>query len=351
MSGDGDETTISEDEEEDRRTVAEMYKLTWSNDEESEGQEDQAIPRSPSRKEGVRGSTKCSEDMSTSARVSSAKTKGEEEKCPEGGWQDQQTQEILDYARAEGRLPCVVWQADTPTFCEQLLNTERYTLLEEDEQMTAIHLTSLYGQSDGWPAEKGDPIYVVKHLGEKNAQPTLKNPDGHLLIKDWNSTHKEEMTEIKELHAGAACAEGKGSGRKGRKTSGPANKKTKQPKGSKRSKPGRQTARAVKLRIAEKLGDGQKEAACQGQAHSVETPHASHSRREDTDKPSTVVENDTGNAGASTIPDEWSKEEFKLLKPEVQVELIRSHRIVLENRLRAQENDRKLKMMTELWNK
>lgn len=65
-------------------------------------QEDQAIPRSPSRKEGVRGSTKCSEDMSTSARVSSAKTKGEEEKCPEGGWQDQQTQEILDYARAEG---------------------------------------------------------------------------------------------------------------------------------------------------------------------------------------------------------------------------------------------------------
>ena len=74
-----------------------------------------------------------------------------------------------------------------------------------------------------------------------------------------------------------------------------------QPKGSKRSKPGRQTARAVKLRIAEKLGDGQKEAACQGQAHSVETPHASRSRREDTDKPSTVVENDTGNAGASTV--------------------------------------------------
>ena len=71
-----------------------------------------------------------------------------------------------------GKLPCVLWQPNNPrpTFCEKDLATGRYTLMGEEEDMTATDLIKLYGPKGGWQNRMPNAIHIVQYLGQHVSQ-------------------------------------------------------------------------------------------------------------------------------------------------------------------------------------
>ena len=68
-----------------------------------------------------------------------------------------------------GKLPCVIWQPrnPVPVFCNKDLATGRYTILGEEEDMTATRLITLHGPKGGWQNRMPNAIHIVKYLGQQ----------------------------------------------------------------------------------------------------------------------------------------------------------------------------------------
>lgn len=171
---------------------------------------------SPSGRPGVENTEEASEDSAELVKKPKPKRGPLElESSDEEGMEDvqekevvvaptKQDREVLEYARDTGKLPCVLWQPNNPkpTFCEKDLATGRYTVMGDDEDMTATDLIKLYGPKGGWQNRMPNAIHIVQFVGQQDALPHPSHPDDHASHAEWYEQiwKNGEMQEIEKLH-------------------------------------------------------------------------------------------------------------------------------------------------------